>query len=215
MPGYAAATCWHEAAHAVTARALGLEVVEARVDSPDDVAGRVRWRPDPARVVEEVATWLAPSVFARMTGGELGCHGTDDDQRAVTRLLVPVTETAVESLAVRHAAERMAEDVLKRRRDDVQGLARRLQQHGSWSAERGWRRGPSLDEQRRQFEAQSQPGPVRQELVRAGTRAAQRPDDVELRRQLARAVSARLMSPVDADKALLRAGVIIHERKAA
>lgn len=112
----------HEAAHAVTARALGVHVREVTIaEDGSGVTEYAQTTRDAAAVIAAAAhVWIGEFRALVFPAGARGCS---DDNRALIRA------TAGDAYNV-DQARRRARLILGERRDEVLQLARRLVEHG-------------------------------------------------------------------------------------
>jgi hypothetical protein len=144
---------YHEAAHAVVARNLGLRVAVIRLDWPGPGDGVVRWRKPigrPEMLREELAAWLAPEVLMRELRPVDFPHADAGqfagDRSAVGEVLadllddLPADRAATAAEAMLHAGWQLAAETLAAHGGDLEHVAHRLQRCGYWDPVSGWRR---------------------------------------------------------------------------
>jgi len=143
-------TCEHEAAHAVVATALGLQVRELRVDHPrQDIGGNCRYWVTGMQQFEEAVLLAAPQLWIerfradRYPDGDE--FGSSYDQVKITHWVhnSGVTDDIDEVLIVRRAIEKRAMELLNEHGDDILRIASRLQRFGIWRMGEGWARRPA------------------------------------------------------------------------
>jgi hypothetical protein len=143
--------CRHEAAHAIVSTALGVPVLELRVDDPEpgthgwclsdgDAWRSGRWG---GRPLECLAMLVAPQVWAREFEDRrdrepAAAYGSDNQSvERIQREVLPAGEPALRR-DHRRRAEALAARVLVERQDDVRTIAAKLQAHGGWVRGVGW-----------------------------------------------------------------------------
>lgn len=140
---YNAQSCEHEAAHAVVARELGLQVEELRVDHPKpNTDGHCLYRATGLQNFENSVVLAAPLLwferfrYNRYPAGDE--FGSTFDQQNLTRAIHALADDIDEALLARKAIEHTAARLLQENASDVLAIAMRLQEHGVWTRGSGW-----------------------------------------------------------------------------